>query len=135
MKLFGLEITRQRPAVNTEQKELSTTAAQWLAGEIAGSEAPPNPYEQVVWVYRAINALAEQVANVPFVFSRGERGRESLITSGPLHDFYRRPHPRLNRFQYWELRVMWLMLRGECARVPLFDPTVRAPPPPPRAPD
>ena len=79
-----------------------------------------NAYEQVVWVYRAINALAEQVANVPFLFSAGERGRENLITSGPLLDFYDRPHPQLNRFQYWELRVIWLMLRGECMRIPIY---------------
>ena len=77
-------------------------------------------YEQVVWVYRAVNALAEQVANVPFLFSDGERGRENLITSGPLLDFYARPNPQMNRFQYWELRVIWLLLRGECFRVPLY---------------
>ena len=55
-------------------------------------------YEQVVWVYRAINVLAEQVANVPFLFSAGERGRENLITSGPLLDFYARPHPQTQPF-------------------------------------
>jgi HK97 family phage portal protein len=27
----------------------------------------------------------------------------------------------MNRFQYWELRIMWLMLRGECFRVPVFE--------------
>jgi HK97 family phage portal protein len=36
-------------------------------------------------------------------------------------DFYRRPHPQINRFQYWELRVIWLMLRGECVRIPIFE--------------
>ena len=80
-----------------------------------------NAYEQSVWVYRAINVLAEQVANIPFLFSTGERGRENLITSGPLLDFYARPHPQINRFQYWELRIIWLMLRGECFRVPIYD--------------
>jgi Phage portal protein len=74
-----------------------------------------------IWVYRAINVLAEQIANIPFLFSRGERGRENLITSGPLHDFYNRPHPHINRFQYWELRIIWLMLRGESIRIPIFD--------------
>src|SRR5881394_1825379 len=58
---------------------------------------------------------------IPFLFSRGERGRESLITSGPLVDFYSRPHPRMNRFQYWESRVLWLLLRGECFRVPIYS--------------
>jgi len=35
-------------------------------------------------------------------------------------DFYNRPHAQINRFEYWELRVIWLMLRGQCFRVPLF---------------
>jgi HK97 family phage portal protein len=94
----------------------------WLRGEDV--DQPPllnNAYQQVVWVYRAINVLAEQVANVPFLFSRGDRGGEQLITSGPLLDFYARPHPQINRFQYWELRVIWLMLRGECIRIPIWS--------------
>ncbi|HVV01857.1 MAG TPA: phage portal protein, partial [Verrucomicrobiae bacterium] len=69
--------------------------------------------------------LAEQVANVPFLFSRGERGRENLVTSGPLQEFYSEPHPQITRFEYWELRVIWLMLRGECMRVPIFDAASR----------
>jgi hypothetical protein len=44
-----------------------------------------------------------------------------IITSGPLPDFYDHPHPHINRFQYWELRIIWLMLRGECFRIPIFN--------------
>ncbi len=80
-----------------------------------------NAYQQVVWVYRAVNALAEQVSNIPFRFSRTNSAGEELITTGPLVDFYSRPHPQINRFEYWELRVIWLMLRGEWFRVPIFD--------------
>jgi HK97 family phage portal protein len=80
-----------------------------------------NAYQQVVWVYRAINALAEQVSNIPFRFSASNSDGERLITTGPLVDFYSRPHPQINRFEYWELRVIWLLLRGECFRVPIFD--------------
>jgi phage portal protein BeeE len=101
----------------------SPDALAWLRGgdlDVAGPSLS-NAYQQVVWVYRAINAVAEQVANIPFLFSAGERGRENLITSGPLVDFYNRPHPHLNRFQYWELRVIWLMLRGECFRIPIYQ--------------
>src|SRR5213075_2968294 len=49
------------------------------------------------------------------------RGRENLITSGPLTDFYSRPHPQIRQFEYWELRIIWLMLRGECFRIPIYD--------------
>ncbi len=80
-----------------------------------------NAYQQVVWVYRAIGAVAEQVSNIPFRFSSRSGDGQQVITSGPVVDFYNRPHPQINRFQYWELRVIWLMLRGECFRIPIFD--------------
>src|SRR2546425_9567482 len=123
MKLFGLNISRDLPA----PVKKSFTPEQWLRGQELdnGGSVLSNAYQQVVWVYRAINVLAEQVANIPFLFSAGDRGRETLITSGPLLDFYNRPHPHINRFQYWELRLIWLMLRGECFRVPIYsDPNL-----------
>jgi HK97 family phage portal protein len=121
MNLFGLNISfPNRKAKMETQKSMGATA--WLRGDDVDAGALlSSAYEQVVWVYRAINVLAEQVANIPFLFSSGERGRENLITSGPLLDFYSHPHPHINRFQYWELRVIWLMLRGECFRVPIFE--------------
>src|SRR5947209_1118353 len=129
MTLFGFNISRSRPTppaphstLAPSTRSLSPTAAAWLAGE--DLNAPPkltNAYQQVPWVYRAINAVAEQVANVPFLFSSGDRGRENLITRGPLLDFYSQPHPHINQFQYWELRLIWLMLRGECFRIPVFE--------------
>ena len=126
MNLFGLNISLSRRSAPAAQpaSQLSSQAQAWLRGEDSPTPAAPplsSAYEQVVWVYRAVNAIAEQIASTPFVFSRGQRGRESLITSGPLLDFYSHPHPRLNAFQYWELRILWLLLRGECVRIPIFE--------------
>src|SRR5512139_3110219 len=123
MKILGFNINISRASSEPPVKKSALfTPEQWLRGEdLDAGPALSNAYEQVVWVYRAVNLLAEQVANVPFLFSIGERGRENLVTSGPLIDFYSRPHPHLNRFEYWELRVMWLMLRGECFRVPIYE--------------
>src|SRR6267142_6735568 len=120
MKLFGFNISRTTPSVI---KSGESDPSAWLRGENTETNTTvlSNAYQQVVWVYRAINVLAEQVANIPFLFSAGERGRETLITSGPLQKFYDHPHPYLNRFQYWELRIMWLMLRGECFRLPIYS--------------
>src|SRR5579862_9088291 len=124
MKFLGFNISRSSSASVTKSAAESDPAA-WLRGEDvpANTTVLSNAYQQVVWVYRAINVLAEQVANIPFIFSSGERGRKNLITSGPLIDFYNHPHPQINRFQYWELRVIWLMLRGECMRVPIYHDT------------
>src|SRR6266853_1770418 len=131
MNILGYNIQISRPKTVTPsaanaalsvQKAFGATPQEWLRGEeLGGGAILSNAYEQVVWVYRAINVLAEQVANVPFLFSAGQRGRENLITAGPLLDFYARPHPQINRFQYWELRVIWLMLRGECMRIPIWS--------------
>jgi HK97 family phage portal protein len=125
MNLFGfnLSVTRDQKSQIKNQKSFSPSSQSWLRGDDLDQSGTSltNAYQQVVWVYRSINVLAEQVANIPFLFSAGERGRETLITSGPLLDFYNHPHPRLNRFKYWELRIMWLMLRGECFRVPIFE--------------
>src|SRR3954468_17149702 len=117
MKFLGSLLNRNSKIEN-RKSEMSPSLAAWARGDdLASGAVLSNAYQQSVWVYRAISVLAEQVANIPFLFSRGERGRESLITSGPLIQFYERPHKRLNRFQYWESRVIWLMLRGECFRV------------------
>ena len=131
MNIFGLNISVSRPsAITTNNPSAASrkngyvpSAEEWLRGEDVprGGVALSNAYQQVVWVYRAINVLAEQVANIPFRFSIGDAGSDHLITSGALLDFYARPHPQCNRFQYWELRVIWLMLRGECMRVPIFS--------------
>jgi phage portal protein BeeE len=126
MKLFGLNFSVSRNAPSNRQSEIgnrnSFDPQAWLAGnDFPRSCTLSNPLEQSAWVYRAASVIADQIANIPFVFSRGERGRESMITRGPLVQFYNQPHPYLNRFQYWELRVLWLLLRGECFRVPIFE--------------
>src|SRR5579883_2808263 len=120
MKIFGFNISIHREATETkEATQYPLSAAVW-PDEARTGTVLSNAYQQVVWVYRAINALAEQVWNSPFRFSTTNSEGEQLITTGPLVDFYNRPHPHINRFQYWELRVIWLMLRGECFRVPIF---------------
>ena len=128
MKFLGFNITRSSSAPITKSAAESDPAA-WLRGEdtLVNTTVLSNAYQQVVWVYRAINVLAEQVANIPFLFSASERGRENLITSGPLLDFYDHPHAHMNRFQYWELRVIWLMLRGECFRIPIYEDSNSSP--------
>ena len=129
MNLFGLNLNFPRlfGASRTAEAEPSVrryvSPEDWVRGNDLSAQGAvlSNAYQQVVWVYRAINVLAEQVANIPFRFSLGQADGDHLITSGPLMDFYARPHPHINRFQYWELRILWLMLRGECFRIPIYQ--------------
>src|SRR5215471_16504300 len=123
MRIFGFNISIHReaePAVAKDATQYALSAGLW-PDEARTGTVLSNAYQQVVWVYRAINALAEQVSNIPFRFSTTSSDGEQLITTGPLVDFYKRPHTHINKFQYWELRVIWLMLRGECFRVPIFE--------------
>src|SRR5438477_9551553 len=111
MNILGFNITRSRPNARPSHPTTARrfyTPDEWLRGEDldAGGETLSNAYQQVVWVYRAINVLAEQVANVPFLFSAGDRGLETLITTVPLPEFYDQPVPIIHRVQYWELRVI-----------------------------
>jgi HK97 family phage portal protein len=123
MRIFGFNISVSRRGERVAKKDgtqYALAASLWPDDGRTGTVLS-NAYQQVVWVYRAVNALAEQVSNIPFRFSVSNDAGEQLITTGPLVDFYKRPHPQINRFQYWELRVIWLMLRGECFRIPIFD--------------
>jgi len=123
MRILGFNISVHRDeqrAVTKDATQYALSAGLWSDEGRTGAVLS-NAYQQVVWVYRAINALAEQVSNIPFRFSTTTAAGEQLITTGPLVDFYSRPHPQINRFEYWELRVIWLLLRGECFRIPIFD--------------
>src|SRR3954447_1049551 len=109
MRLFGfnISINRQSEPVTKDATEYALASGLW-PDDLRPGPVLSNAYQQVVWVYRAINALAEQVSNIPFRFSITTSSGEQLITTGPLVDFYNHPHPQINRFQYWELRVIWL---------------------------
>jgi len=95
----------------------SSPIAAWLRGQDwnpgRGSGVLVSPYQQSVWVYTVVSALAQTVSTMPFRISRGDRSGENIVTSGPVVDLFNRPHPYLNRFRFWEFLVTWYCLRGE----------------------
>src|SRR3954470_1752181 len=78
MKLFGFNISIARPQP-AGQKSIDPQLQTWLTGDSTENSSPilSNAYQQVVWVYRAVNVIAEQIANIPFLFSAGDRGERS----------------------------------------------------------
>jgi hypothetical protein len=71
MRIFGFNISIHRdaaPAAAKDATEYALAAGLWPEEARTGTVLS-NAYQQVVWVYRAINALAEQVSNIPFRFS------------------------------------------------------------------
>src|SRR5262245_49689584 len=68
MKLFGFNISVSREAqapLKRDATQYALSAGLWPDEGRTGTVLS-NAYEQVVWVYRAINALAEQVSKIPF---------------------------------------------------------------------
>src|SRR5580765_5674042 len=45
-----------------------------------------SPYEQSVWVYTVVSALAQTISAIPFRISKGDRSGETILTKGPLVD-------------------------------------------------
>lgn len=115
----------------------SGSSLAWQRGDDVseGGATMLNAYQQSVWVYACVSALAEQIAQIPFRFSRvpsapakQRTGKwrqralgEDMVERGPVVDLFERPHPQLTRFQFWELAVSWLQLRGELFCVPVED--------------
>src|SRR5437762_3600599 len=82
-------------------KSADSPIGAWLRGEdiSLGGSTPflSSPFQQSVWVYTAICALAQTISAIPFRISMGERSGEKLVTNGPVVDLFNRPHPILNR--------------------------------------
>jgi HK97 family phage portal protein len=126
VKVFGKELLSVGKAFNPQAFLTGSD------GEANGGARLSSAYQQSSWVYSCVSAIAEQVAQIPFRFSRAERvpakerhGRwrrkatgEHIVETGEIVALFNQPHPFLNRFQFWELLVSWLQLRGEFFTVP-----------------
>src|SRR3989442_952755 len=103
-----LSLGAERSDAPTLQRSTAASPIQaWLRGEEDTSPKPTltSPFQQSVWVYSAISALAQTVSAIPFRISRGDRSGENLVTSGPAVELFNRPHLYLNRFRFWEFIV------------------------------
>lgn len=71
------------------------------------------PYAQNPWVYAAINAIARNIAGVPFEIITGDRKNPAVVETGPWADLFGSPNPIMSRWQLYEATVIYLMLGGE----------------------
>jgi len=129
---ISLNIAGREFSVGAEKKGVATqlfVTGQDGEGSNSGAQMS-SAYQQSVWVYACVSAIAEQVAQIPFRFSRTNEtpGRsrrrsygEDIVEAGPVVELFNRPHPQLTRFQFWELVISWLQLRGEFFAAPVMD--------------
>ena len=144
---FSLNIgDREFGLVLGQKTGLSQLAQAFITGndgEGGGGAQLTSAYQQSTWVYACVAAIAQQVAQIPFRFSRVDKqsGRgssgasphrgasvrasrrramgETIVETGPVVELFDRPHPQLSKFQFWELLITWLQLRGEFFAVPM----------------
>ena len=70
MKILGLDISisRSKPSTpdTTQTRSLDPRLLDWICGNEPRRQTPDlaNALEQVPWVYRCVNVLAEQIANI-----------------------------------------------------------------------
>jgi HK97 family phage portal protein len=98
-------------------------ASAWLRGrdDTTTPAVLASAYHQSTWVYACISTLAETVSAIPFRFVEvtGNPARGSTVEQ--LEKLFARPHAQLDRFQFWELIISWLMLRGEAFVYPISE--------------
>ncbi|MEN6533041.1 MAG: phage portal protein [Bryobacteraceae bacterium] len=132
-----------------EGKALSSKLEAWKRGQDLDDDnrgaQMVSPYQQSAWIYTAISAMAEGLAQIPFRISRvgsdkvrrirALRGSadprhremcnralgENIVESGDVVDLFDRPHPTIPRTLFWEQIVSWDALRGEFFLVPLDE--------------
>ena len=131
------------------RRSLSPDLQGWMRGQDLDNDdrgaQMVNPYMQSAWVYTAISAMADGLAQIPFRISRvgadkvrrvrSFRGSadprqremcrrtlgENIIESGEVVDLFERPHPTMSRTLFWEQVVSWDCLRGEFFVMPLDE--------------
>lgn len=69
-------------------------------------------FEQNVWVYRCIMAIAQAAAGVPWLLYERRQGNVREIEQHPLLDLIQRPNPLQSKQEYTEAVVAFLLLSG-----------------------
>ena len=70
------------------------------------------PYEQSIWVYSAITAIATNIARVPFVIKRDiGAGLSKKIEEGAIYDLFLNPNPLMSQRQLFEATMIFLSLQ------------------------
>jgi HK97 family phage portal protein len=75
-----------------------------------------SPYLQNAWVYSAIQVMATNLAQAPWIIKKGDTVVEESAASndGWVPRLFSWVSPTENRFSLWEAVIVWLSIRGEC---------------------
>jgi len=76
------------------------------------------PYANHAYVYACVRAIAQNIAQVPFICQTGTGKNPVVITEedtgakGDLFDVFETPNDLSTKYQLWEATITWLNLRG-----------------------
>lgn len=113
MKFTDMFRAKAQPVVETKESATAATIvispgqAVWSSdtnAKLYASEA----YQKNVVAYRAVSAIAEAIASVPWTAWRGD----VEVTQTPLLDLIAQPNPGMSGREYMEAKVAYLMISG-----------------------
>jgi len=109
-QVLGLANRIKRRGTLLDTATFMKTLAQTL-GYGANAGALLQPYKDSVWIYAAVNAIANNLAKVPIKLF--ERGTSNLVTSGNVYQLLEKPNPITTRLNFIKAIVVFLELYGE----------------------
>lgn len=109
IKLFGRPFLTVKKTISSVNAAVRWLLEQWDNGDAEITQG--NAYGKHVWVYSCVNAIARNIAQIPFRLFRVNTDKE--ITSGPAYEFFYDPSPMLSKFQLWEGTETYKQIRGE----------------------
>lgn len=78
-----------------------------------GGKSLTRPYAEHAYFYAAVNAIARNIAGVPFQVMQGTRKDPTVVEKGPLVDLFDAPNPIMSRWQLFEATMIYLLTGGE----------------------
>jgi HK97 family phage portal protein len=73
-----------------------------------------DPYEKSVWVFAAVNAIAQNISRVPFyIYKEKSKDIKDIISEGPLHELMQNPNPYMITSTLFFATALYLELFGE----------------------
>ena len=104
----GAVVPQRRVVIN------STATASFYASPRLRVGGFSNPLKQSAWVYAAINCIATNVRQVPWLIRTGDRKDSRIVDDGPWVELFDRPNPAHTRTQFWHVTMYNLERAGEC---------------------
>jgi HK97 family phage portal protein len=112
IKLFGIPIFKASSVTWTVDQ-----VYRWLLQQGKGEKInESNAFKKHVWVYSAINSIAQNVPRAPFkIYNRPKNKEEDLVevTNSPVNLIFNKPSKYFNKFQLFEGIEVYKNMRGE----------------------